>query len=42
MKKQETMPVYEAPTSKVIYIRLQHVMCQSGYSEGFSEVPFDL
>ena len=41
MKKQETMPVYEAPTSKVIHVRLQHVMCQSVTPEGFNETPFD-
>lgn len=41
MKQQETMPVYEAPASKVIFVKLQRVMCQSVTPEGFNETPFD-
>ena len=45
MKQQEALPVYEAPTSKVIYVRLQGVMCQSippASNEDFDELNFTL
>lgn len=45
MKQQETMPVYEAPASKVIFVRLQRVMCQSippASNEDFDELNFTL
>lgn len=45
MRIQDKTPIYEAPTSKVIYVRLQGVMCQSippASNEDFDELNFTL